>query len=60
MTRSTLTLDQAQERFRYEPDLPGAKLYQQTALEYAYDYMISSEEFVAISLEIRSWLQLRK
>lgn len=54
MPRSELTLDQAQERFRYQPDLPGAKLYVQTALEYAYDYMISNEEFVAITLEVRS------
>lgn len=59
MPISPLTLDEAQERFRYQPDLPGAKLYQQTVLEYAYDYMISSEEFVAISLEIRAWLHSR-
>jgi len=59
MNRATITLDEAQERFRYKRDLPGARLYQQAALEYAYDYQISSEEFVAISLEIRTWLHNR-
>lgn len=59
MARSELTLDQAQERFRYQSDLPGAKLYQQAALEYAYDSMISNEEYIAICLEIRIWLHSR-
>lgn len=57
--RSTLTLDLAQSLFREDKSLVTSEAYQHTALEYAYDYMIGSEEYTAICLEIHQWLKSR-
>lgn len=59
MVRSIQTLDNTQAQFRQSPSLGTARAYVQTALEYTYDYMISSEEFVAIGLEVQHWLKAR-
>jgi len=50
--RKTITFDEAQETFRFDPTRISARLYQQQALIYWHDEMIGDETFLEAMKEI--------